>query len=118
MPHRSLVAKELGALLSVVSHPRRLQIIEELQGDERDVNALQLALGISHSGVSQHLAVLRAHRMVMERREGRHVFYRLCQPGLAGWLVQGLDFIEAHYGDADAIHNAVASAKAAWIAPP
>jgi hypothetical protein len=32
-------------------------------------------------------------------------------------LLQGLDFIEAHYSDADAIHSAVASAKAEWIAP-
>ena len=88
MPHRVLVTKELAELLGVLSHPHRIRIVEELRDGERDVNSLKVALGINHSGVSQHLMVLRASRLVSERREGRHVFYQLRQPDMAGWLME------------------------------
>lgn len=111
MPHRAIAAKELGALMSVLSHPHRLQIIEGLRGGEQDVNALQTLLGISHSGVSQHLSLLRAHRLVSERRAGRHVFYRLRRPELAAWLITGLDYLE----DApEELKDALARARALW----
>jgi DNA-binding transcriptional ArsR family regulator len=100
-------------MLSVLSHPHRLRIIEELGPDERDVASLQSALGISHSGVSQHLAQLRSLALVVERREGRHVFYRLLQPKLAAWLLEGLRFIEP--GEAEAgLRTAVRRARATW----
>lgn len=94
MPNTNVAARELGSVLGVLSHPHRLQIIEELNEGELDVNTLQGALGISHSGVSQHLSILRAHRVVSERRVGRRVFYHLRDPELAKWLVAGLAFIE------------------------
>jgi len=93
MPGRAIIAKELAALLSALAHPHRIRIIEELGAGELDVNSLQSELGISHSGVSQNLAILRAHRLVVERREGRRVIYRLTNPGLAAWLLHGLDFL-------------------------
>jgi DNA-binding transcriptional ArsR family regulator len=114
MPERAVVARELGQLLSVLSHPNRIRIIEELRDEERDVNCLQRALGISQSGVSQHLAVLRAHRLVVERREGRHVYYRVRQPRLAGWLLEGIQFVEAEREVLDEFHAAVERARAAW----
>lgn len=99
MPQRALVAKELATLLGVLAHPHRVRIVEELREREQDVNSLRDILGIAHSGVSQHLGVLRAHRIVEERREGRHVFYHLRQPELASWLTVGLRFLE---GDREA----------------
>ena len=118
MPERLVVARELGQLLSVLSHPNRIRIIEELRGEERDVNWLQNTLGISQSGVSQHLGVLRAHRLVVERRAGRHVYYRLQQPGLAAWLLEGLQFLEGERQVLDEFHAAVERARAAWPEVP
>lgn len=114
MPQRSIAAKELGSLLGVLAHPRRLQIIEELRAGELDVNALQARLAIAHSGVSQHLALLRAHRLVAERREGRHVHYRLSQPELADWLLEGFRFLEAAQGASSELLEAIEHARAAW----
>lgn len=95
MPDRVLITKELAELLGVLAHPHRIRIVEELRGgEEKDVNSLQAELGISHSSVSQHLSLLRAHRIVLERREGRHVFYRLRQPEMASWLTDALRFLE------------------------
>lgn len=94
MPSRVLVAKELSELFKVVSHPDRIRIIEELGAGERGVNELAQALELSGSRVSQHLSLMRAHRFVEERRDGRKHFYHLTQPDIAEWIVQGMDFIE------------------------
>src|SRR5689334_21908851 len=103
MPHRALVSKELADFLGILAHPHRIRIIEELRGGEHDVNSLQEALGISHSGVSQHLMVLRANRFVSERKEGRHDFYHLRQPEIAGWLLAATRFLEIDTAAADAL---------------
>lgn len=114
MPHRALVTKELAELLGVLSHPHRIQIIEELRDKEFDVNALQAALGISHSGVSQHLMVLRAHRLVAERRAGRHVYYQLRQPDLAQWLLRATQFLERETVQANTLRKAINKTRRDW----
>lgn len=108
MPCRTLVMKELADLLAVLSHPVRLRIVEEIHtAHELDVNSLQQLLRISHSGVSQHLAVLRSHRVVIERRQGKTVFYHLRQPELATWLIDGLDFIAPSEAEIEELRSAV-----------
>lgn len=114
MPSRHLAAKELGSLFSVFTHPDRIRIVEELRDGERDVNALQTALGVSHSSTSQNLAVLRAHRIVTERREGRHVYYRLVEPAIAGWVAAGLHFIEADIDRVQQRRTAIEEARQLW----
>ena len=114
MPHRALVTKELAEFLGVLSHPHRIRIIEELRAGEHDVNALQEALGISHSGVSQHLMVLRANRLVAERREGRRVFYQLRQPEIAKWLLDATAFLERGSADATELRKAIGKTRKDW----
>ncbi|OYW19203.1 MAG: transcriptional regulator [Planctomycetales bacterium 12-60-4] len=114
MPHRALVTKELAEFLGVLSHPHRIRIIEELRDGEHDVNSLQDALGISHSGVSQHLMILRASRLVSERREGRRVFYQLRQPDIAKWLLEATTFLERGTTDADVLRQAIGKTRQEW----
>ena len=114
MPYRLLAANRLGELLHTIAHPRRIQIIEELRGGERDVSSLQKALEVPHSNVSQHLAALRACRVVAERRSGRHVYYRLCATALADWLVDGMQFLPEVAEESTEVKQAVRSAKKAW----
>lgn len=116
MPHRALVTKELAEFLGVLSHPHRIRIIEELRDGERDVNSLQEALGISHSGVSQHLMTLRANRLVTERREGRHVYYHLRQPEIAAWLLDATRFLGVGSAEADELRKAIGKARKEWAA--
>lgn len=115
MPSRSIVAKELGQLFGVLSHPDRVRIVEELRDGEHDVNALQAALNVSHSRTSQNLAVLRAHRLVVERREGRHVFYRLVDPELARWLLGGLQFIQGDLEQVESRRSAIEEVRQMWL---
>jgi DNA-binding transcriptional ArsR family regulator len=116
MPVRLLVTKELSKFLGVLSHPHRIRIVEELRHEERDVNFLEKALEISHARVSQHLALMRSHRLVVERRAGRRVFYRLVQAELAAWLLEGLDFIERDIDSTQDMRDAVENVKSEWQA--
>lgn len=114
MPHRNVALREFAELLGAFAHPQRTRIIIELREGERDVNSLQELLGISHSGVSQNLSVLRAHHIVQERRDGRHVFYSLTRPALADWLIQGLEFLEADYAHSEQVKDALAAVRGDW----
>jgi DNA-binding transcriptional ArsR family regulator len=114
MPHRALVTRELAEFLGVLSHPHRIRIIEELRDGEQNVNSLQEAVGISHSGVSQHLMMLRANRLVSERREGRHVYYRLRQPEISAWLLEATRFLEKETVEGDELRKAIGKARKEW----
>jgi len=94
MPSRQVVAKELAAVLRVIAHPDRIRIIEELRAGECDVNSLADTLELAVLRVSQHLALMRLHHIVEERRDGRRHFYSLVHPEMAAWIVEGLNFIE------------------------
>jgi hypothetical protein len=62
--------------------------------------------------------VLRAHRLVAERRQGRHVFYHLPQPRLARWLFDGIDFLAGSSAAPDHIRSAIESFRAQWADKP
>lgn len=75
---------------------------------------MQAFLEVSHSRVSQHLSVLRSHRVVVERREGRHVFYRLLDPRLAQWLLDGIEFLKMEALTREEVRVAVDKSKELW----
>ena len=114
MPKLRLATQELAKLLSTLSHPKRIRIVEELRQGERDVSELTKILDISQTSVSQHLASLRRMRLLKPRRAGQHVFYTLAQPELAGWLVEGLKFVEGEFDDANQIKSALKRARLEW----
>ncbi len=114
MPYRLLAATELAEFLRALAHPRRIQILEELRSGEQDVAALAKATELAHSSVSQHLMVLRAHRLVAERRDGRRVIYRLRSRELAEWLVQGMDFLATMDQQTADVRKAIRKARSKW----
>jgi len=114
MPYRALISTELARLFSVLSNQHRIRIVEEISHDEVCVNTLQERLGISHSAVSQQLAVLRTNRLVVERREGRKVFYHLKYPELAAWILSGSKFICPDQQDMQKLTSAIEQAKELW----
>lgn len=114
MTERRLVASELAKLFGVLSNPLRVQIIEELGDRELMVNDLQAALGVPHASVSQHLGVLRANKVVIERRQGRNVFYHLRQPELATVVRQCILFVSPNQIESDRILHAIEHATNLW----
>jgi len=114
MNERRLVAAELAKLFGALSNPLRVQIIEELGDRELTVNELQSALAVPHALVSQHLGVLRANRLVIERRQGKHVYYHLRQSELALVVRQCLTFVSPDKLESERILDAINYAATKW----
>jgi ArsR family transcriptional regulator len=66
-----------AAILKALAHPVRLQIVAVLRQEEACVCHLETVLHQRQAAISQHLARLRDAGLVVDRREGMHVFYTL-----------------------------------------
>lgn len=64
-------------LCKALAHPTRLLIIDELRDGPRSVGDLVEELGLRQSNLSQHLGILRSQGLVISRRDGQAVYYRL-----------------------------------------
>lgn len=114
MPSRNLLARELSVMLKAIAHPDRIRIIEELKAGALDVSALSARLGVTSTRISQHLALLKAHRLVEERRDGRHHHYSLAERDMAEWILDGAPFIERRIASDIAAQQMIAAAKRLW----
>ena len=90
MANGSIYSAQFPTMLNALCNRNRLGLVEALKHGEMDVTALQMTLSLGQSTVSQHLSVMRAHKIVKERRVGRRVFYRLTTTSLAEWLANGV----------------------------
>ncbi|MDO8383994.1 MAG: metalloregulator ArsR/SmtB family transcription factor [Microbacterium sp.] len=76
-----------AGLFKGLSHPLRIRMLELLaDGDEHTVGYLQTSTGLEASHLSQHLSVLRRHRLVTSERRGSNVYYQLARPEVAELL--------------------------------
>jgi ArsR family transcriptional regulator len=64
-------------LLRALGNEHRLMILCKLVEGEHTVGELVAAIGLSQSALSQHLAKLRADRLVATRRDAQTIYYRL-----------------------------------------
>jgi DNA-binding transcriptional ArsR family regulator len=67
-------------IFQALGHPTRIAIIELLEGGELSAGALIEKLGMEQANVSQHLAVLRAKQILVNRKVGNQVFYSVRDP--------------------------------------
>ncbi|MCU4672505.1 ArsR/SmtB family transcription factor [Microbacterium fluvii] len=97
-----------AGLFKGLSHPLRIRILELLSAaPECTVAELQHETGLEPSHLSQHLAVLRRHRLVESERRASHVYYRLASPAVADLLAvaRGL-LLSLLAGDRDLLADA------------
>jgi ArsR family transcriptional regulator len=67
-----------AGIFQALAHPTRIAIVELLRDEgEVPVGTIHERLRLEQANVSQHLAVLRARRIVVGRKEGNQVFYSL-----------------------------------------
>ncbi|GGR27213.1 ArsR/SmtB family transcription factor [Deinococcus ruber] len=82
---------EATALLKVIADPTRLRLLSALKTGDLCVCDLAVVTGISESAVSHQLRLLRAHRLVTFRKEGRVVYYRLLDKHVTTLIASALD---------------------------
>ncbi len=66
-----------AAVARALADPKRLCVVERLADGERSVSDLSRDIGCQVPNMSQHLSVLRSAGLVVSRREGSTVYYRL-----------------------------------------
>src|SRR5258705_12866973 len=87
-------------VFQALAHPTRIHIAECLQDGELPVSVLVARVGIEPANLSQHLAVLRAKGLVVNRKEGTQVFYALRDPLLSEVLRNMRRYFQAHVQEA------------------
>jgi DNA-binding transcriptional ArsR family regulator len=76
-PAEKQLLRRQSEICKSLANPKRLEILHELRECEKSVSELCLATGLGQATVSQHLAIMRHRKMVIERREGNTVLYRI-----------------------------------------
>lgn len=66
--------------LTALAHSSRLEILELLRDGERCVCHIQAVLDHRQAYVSQHLNILRKEGLVINRKEGKRVYYQISDP--------------------------------------
>jgi DNA-binding transcriptional ArsR family regulator len=90
---RTVPPPRLGELVEAakgLAHPARLRLLGMLASGELCVCQMTSVLDLAPSTVSQHLSVLARGGLVDERKEGKLVFYRLRDDGVAAALLPPL----------------------------
>lgn len=90
---------QLGALsdfFRIFGDQTRLRILYALAKTELCVCDLAKLLGASQSAVSHQLQVLRSHRLVKYRREGKTVFYSLDDGHIFRYLISAQSILRRY----------------------
>ncbi len=69
--------EDAAGLLKALSHPVRLLIIKTLMSKKCNVTNLEKIAGLSQSGVSQHLRILRLSGIIEPHRDGKEICYKI-----------------------------------------
>ncbi len=67
-------------LFQIMAHPMRLRLLMELCREEECVCHLAALLDRPQPYVSQQLAELRQAGLIIDRRDGQRIFYRIVDP--------------------------------------
>src|SRR4051794_27822462 len=88
-------ATPIDAVIRALADPTRRAVFERIaSSNEITVVELTRGSGVTQGAISQHLKALKQAGLVVERPEGRNVYYRAQPEGLAplvNWM--------SHYGD-------------------
>jgi ArsR family transcriptional regulator len=69
-----------ASVCQMLANPTRLKTLNALRDREIAVADLARQVGTSVPNLSQHLALLRQRRVVLTRREGATIYYRIANP--------------------------------------
>jgi len=67
-------------IIKALAHPSRLMIVDALSEGEKCVNDLTEIVGSDMSTVSKHLTLMKSAGLVVDRKQGLQVIYRLRVP--------------------------------------
>ena len=96
--------KELEQYFKALADGNRLRILNLLIHGELCVCDIQYVLEASQPNVSRHLAYLRSSGLVLDRRDGLRIFYRLAEPR-QGTKKRLFEFLQETYKNEDQLQS-------------
>ena len=109
-PKRELF-QQLARIGTALSSGTRLEFLELLAQGERTVDRLATMTGVSVANTSQHLQKLRQAGLVLGRKDGQKVFYRLTGDEVVGLLETLGKVGETHLAEVERIVRLYLAAK-------
>jgi rhodanese-related sulfurtransferase/DNA-binding transcriptional ArsR family regulator len=94
---------EFARVGKAIASPHRLEILEVLAQGERTVESIAAETGLSVANTSRHLQQLRQAQLVLARREGLFVHYRLSGPEVVGLVLALRHTAEQHLAEVDRV---------------
>jgi rhodanese-related sulfurtransferase/DNA-binding transcriptional ArsR family regulator len=94
---------EFARVGKALASPHRLEILEVLAQGERTVESLASEAGLSIANASRHLQQLRQAQLVLARREGLFVHYRLAGPEVISLVLALRHTAEQHLAEVDRV---------------
>jgi ArsR family transcriptional regulator len=80
-------------VFQALAHPTRIAIVDALRDGELTTGALVERLHLEQTNASQHLAILRARQIVVNRKAGTQVYYALRDP----IIIEVLDLLRRYF---------------------
>ncbi len=80
-------------IFQALANPTRIAIVEALRDGELSAGKLIDKLGLEQANASQHFAILRAKKILVNRKVGNQVFYSLRDPV----LIEVLDILRRYF---------------------
>ena len=82
--------RKISDFFSALSHPTRIEIVTELLRGEKCVNDMQKLTMLRQPNISQHLFLLRSHKIVTWHQRGNRKCYCLINPQLIRSVLSAL----------------------------
>lgn len=102
---------QLARIGKALGHGVRLELLEYLAQGERSVEALAKAAGLPVANTSQHLQQLRQAGLVVARRAGLYVHYRLAGDQVVELLTQVRTIAETNLAEVERLVRSYLSVK-------
>jgi ArsR family transcriptional regulator len=67
-------------ICKVFTNAKRLEILNTLMNKEMTASELIKKIGLSKANLSQHMSILKSKGVVLSRREGVNIYYRISNP--------------------------------------
>jgi len=93
----------LADYFAVLSEPNRIKILYAISSQPKSVSEIIIAVGLTQTNVSRHLAMLYKARLVSRRKEGNAVFYQLRDPAFLDLCKMACSRIAAGINDGHAL---------------
>jgi ArsR family transcriptional regulator len=99
MPTGDAIRQFKAQVFQALAHPTRIAILEALREGELPAGQLMARVQVEQANLSQHLAVLRARQVVINRKAGNQVYYAVRDPVIVQMLDLLRDYFYSHLSE-------------------